>query len=129
MRFRRPRRSRNGKGPQGVELGESEPIEHHANVPQNSRLLNLPVEIRLQILRSIFSQHIIHFFIALTDEGAQFGWPQGRIKPTKPQIQSKWCSLGGSYRFNDTHELDQPGQGRHDVKLTPSQAIDILPVM
>jgi hypothetical protein len=126
MRFRRLRRSRNGNVPEVVELDESDPIEQGVRGSQSSPLLNLPVEIRLEILRSIFSHHIIHFFISRTEEGAQFGWPQGRVKPTKPRIRSKWCSLDCSYRFNDTNELDEPGQGWHHLKLAPGHATGIL---
>jgi hypothetical protein len=128
MRFLRSKRSGKRTIPQDVTLRDSEPIEQQTNVAQSSsRLLNLPSEIRLQVLRSIFSHHMIHFFIARTDEGAQFGWPQGRVKPTKPRIQSQWCSPRCSHRFNDTHhEDDIPGGGGHDVELAPSQALDAL---
>jgi hypothetical protein len=125
MRFPRSKRSRSRNLSQDIEVGESGPIEQQANISQTSPLLDLPVEIRLQILRSIFSRHIIHFFIARTEEGAQFGWPQGRVKPTKPWIQSKWCSPSCSYRFNDTDEEEVSG-GRHDVQLRPSHALDVL---
>jgi hypothetical protein len=126
MRFWSLRRSRKGNVPRKVKLDRCNPISQVVNGGQNSPLLNLPCEIRLQILRSIFSQHIIHFFITRTEEGAQFGWPQGRVKSTKPQIRSKWCSLDCSYRFNDTHVLDDLGQGQHHLKLAPGNAIEIL---
>lgn len=107
-------------------MGGSGPIEQQAGgVPQNSPLLNLPFEIRLQILRSILTHHIIHIFISRTDEGAQFGWPQGRVKATKPRIRSKWCSPSCSYRFNDTHEEEVAG-GQHDVRLRSSHALAVL---
>ena len=125
MRFQRLKRAKKGTVAEDVELCESDPIGRQDNVAQNSPLLSLPFEIRTQILRFIFSQHIIHFSIARTQEGAQFGWPQGRVKPTKPHIQSKWCSLSCSYRFNDTHE-GESDQGQHDPKLAPGQAMSPL---
>jgi hypothetical protein len=122
MRFKRLKRVKKGAVAEDVE---SSPIGRKDNVAQNSPLLSLPVEIRIQILRFIFSHHIIHIFIARTEEGAQFGWPQGRVKPTKPRIQSKWCSLSCSYKFNDTHEVELD-QGLHDPELAPGQAMNAL---
>ena len=123
MRFPRSKRFKKRRLPQEVELCEAESLGERKHVSQHSPLLDLPGEIRIQILRSIFSHHLIHFFIARTEEGAQFGWPQGRVKPAKPRLQSKWCSLHCSYKFNDTHE---PGRGLHDLMLAPGQAMNVL---
>lgn len=121
MHLRRLKRPKSDKVPRDVERGKSRLIERPANASPNSPLFNLPVETRLQILRSIFSQHVIHLFIVRSDEGAQFGWPQGRVKPIKSRVRSNWCSPSCSYKFNDTHE---PGRGR--LQLASGQAIDVL---
>jgi hypothetical protein len=122
MHLRRLKRSNSDKVPRDVERGKSGLIARPANASPNSPLLNLPVETRFQILRSVFSQHVIHLFIVRSDDGAQFGWPQGRVKPIKSRVRSNWCSPSCSYKFNDTHE---PGRGRHDLQLASGRAIDV----
>ena len=105
-----------------IERGEAKPIGHHL-IQLESSFLKLPVEVRGEILQHLLSQQIIHFAIARTEEGAQFGWPQGRVKSSKPRIVSQWCALDCNYKFNDTHE---PGGGKHYPSLRRGQALNFL---
>jgi hypothetical protein len=109
MRIRRPR-----KGKRNVEQGtDVAPENVQSPIVQDSLLLNLPSEVRVLILRNILSQHTIHLSAHRFSEGAQFGWPQGRTKPIKPRINSRWCSrdcpLEHDYDDDASHSGAFPG--------------------
>lgn len=117
MRFPRPRRD----VLPDIEKGEAKSVGNHG--PQDNTLLDLPTEIRSEVLKYLVSRQKIHLAVASTEEGAQFGWPQGRVKASKPRIRSQWCFPDCSYKFNDT--LDS-GSGRHSPSSRGNQAFDVL---
>ena len=126
MRFGRRRRKRarldleqKAHPDGGISLTEL----NHPDIVQYSPLLNLPGEIRIEILRQLLSDHIIHIEIKRYDEGAQFGWPQGRVKPVKPWITAYWCERDCTYKFNDTQT---PGSWRHRFSLQGSWALNVI---
>ena len=126
MRFGRRQRKRARLDlEENVHLGEGVALTelNRLDVVQRSPLLNLPSEIRLEILRQLLSDHIIHIAVKRYDEGAQFGWPQGRVKPVKPRIIASWCELDCTYKFNDTHT---PGSGRHRSSFQGSWALNVM---
>ena len=106
-------------GEHGEDRNVDEADARHEDMLQGFRLLDLPGEIRIEILRYFLSQNVVHFDQNPQVIGRQFGWPAGYSPHSKFCV--KWCSLQECSNYNTGLTL-----GHHHPTLPPGFALGLL---